>query len=97
MLSIQELRSSNKKELLLELAKARKETLKVRINLKTKHDKDLSKAKKAKRFVAQILTMLKEIETGEQKNPKTQPVPARPGEVRTLKKTEKSKKEETSK
>ncbi|MBI5421856.1 50S ribosomal protein L29 [Candidatus Peregrinibacteria bacterium] len=59
MLSIQELRSSNRKELLQELEKARKEMLKVRISLKTKHEKDTSKAGKTKRYIAQILTMLK--------------------------------------
>jgi|GEM_PF-3382379 len=58
MLSIQELRSSSKKELLLELQKARKEMLKIRISLKTKHEKDTSKARKEKRLIAQILTLL---------------------------------------
>ncbi len=62
MLSIQELRSSSKKELLLELQKARKEMLKIRINLKTKHEKDTSKARKEKRMIAQILTLLKEFD-----------------------------------
>ena len=92
MLSIQELRSSNKKELLLELAKARKETLKVRINLKTKHDKDLSKAKKAKRYVAQILTVLKAEETREAKNPILKQVQDKNLKPKTV---EKQKKEET--
>lgn len=62
MMTMQELRSSSKKELLLELAKARKERLKVRISLKTKHDKDTSKAKKAKVYIAQLLTALNEAE-----------------------------------
>jgi len=61
MYSIQELRSSTKKELLLELAKARKETLKICISLKTKHEKDSSKATKLKHYVAQILTILAEV------------------------------------
>ena len=61
MYSIQELRSSTKKELLLELAKARKENLKIRVSLKTKHEKDSSKAEKLKHYVAQILTILTEI------------------------------------
>jgi ribosomal protein L29 len=65
MLSIQELRSSTKKELLLELAKTRKEALKIRINVKTKHEKDTSKAKKTKYYVARILTALREIEDEE--------------------------------
>jgi ribosomal protein L29 len=63
MLSIQELRSSSKKELLLELLKARKEMLKIRISLKTKHEKDTSKARKQKRLIAQILTLLKDAGT----------------------------------
>jgi len=65
MFSIQELRSSTKKELLLELAKSRKESMKIRINLRTKHEKDSSKGGKMKRYVARILTILKEIESEE--------------------------------
>lgn len=67
MFSIQELRSSTKKELLHELSKAYKDMLKVRINVKTKQEKDSSKAKKTKHYIAQILTILKEIEKEEQK------------------------------
>ena len=61
MLSIQELRSSTKKELMLELQKARKEMLKIRINLRTKHEKNTSKAQKTKHYLAQIFTVLNEI------------------------------------
>jgi len=64
MLSIQELRSSSKKELQPELQKARATLLKVRISLKTKHEKDTSKSRKAKAYIAQILTMLKQLEKG---------------------------------
>ena len=60
MLSVQELRSSTVKELLQELETVRKDMLKVRINVKTKHEKDTSKAQKTKRYIAQILTILKE-------------------------------------
>ncbi len=60
MLSIQELRSSTVKELLQELTKMRKEMVKVRLTIRTKHDKNLSKAKKTKRYIAQLLTMIKE-------------------------------------
>jgi len=67
MLSIQELRSSNRKELHLELQKARKETLKVRISLKTKHEKDTSKAGKARRYIARILMAIKELDREEAK------------------------------
>ncbi len=73
MLTIQELRSSTKKELLQELDKSRKESLKVRINVKTKHEKDQSKAKKTKRYIARILTALKEVEAEEVKKPADQP------------------------
>jgi ribosomal protein L29 len=62
MLTIQEIRALSKKELLLELQKARKEMLKVRINLKTKHDKDTSKSRQCKVTIARILTALNEIE-----------------------------------
>lgn len=58
MLTIQELRSSNRKELLQELEKARKEMVKVRISLKTKHEKDTSMAGKTKQYIARILTLL---------------------------------------
>ncbi len=58
MLSIQELRSSNQKELSLELEKFRKEMVKIRISLKTKHEKDTSKAGKTKRYIAQVLTFM---------------------------------------
>lgn len=69
MLSIQELRSSSQKELLLELQKARKEMVRIRISLKTKHEKDTSKARKEKRMIAQILTVLKEFD--KEPSPKT--------------------------
>lgn len=61
MFSIQELNSSTEKELFLELKKSRNDLLKVRINVRTKHNKDTSKVKKMKRYVAQILTALKGI------------------------------------
>ncbi len=60
MLSIQELRSSTVKELLRELETTRKDMLKVRINVKTKHEKDTSKVQKTKLYIAQVLTVLKE-------------------------------------
>lgn len=60
MFSIQELQSSTVKELFVELEKARNELIKIRINVKTKHNKDTSKVKKTKRYVAQVLTALKD-------------------------------------
>ena len=65
MFSIQELRSSTKKELLLELSKARKENMKIRISLRTRHEKDSSKSGKMRNYVAQILTILKQIDSEE--------------------------------
>lgn len=60
MPTIQELRSFTTKELLQELDKARKELLKVRISVKTRHEKDTSKVKESKRYIAQLLTALVE-------------------------------------
>lgn len=69
MLSIQELRSSTLKELFQELEKTRKELLKARVSVKTKHEKNTSKVQKIKRYVAQVITILKEAEKEEKKAP----------------------------
>ncbi len=66
MLTVQELRSSTVKELLQELEAARKNMLKIRVNVKTKHEKNTVKSMQAKRYVAKILTVMKE--TGEEKS-----------------------------
>jgi len=65
MLSIQELQSSAPKELLEELKNARREAFKIRMNLKAKHSKDTSLARKQKGYVALIQTFLKEAEVEE--------------------------------
>ncbi|MBN2087290.1 50S ribosomal protein L29 [Candidatus Peregrinibacteria bacterium] len=65
MLSIQELRSSTKKELLEELKNARAEMLKVRITCKTKSMKDSSQANKQRKYIAQINTVIRELELEE--------------------------------
>lgn len=65
MLSIQELRSSTKKELLNELSNARKEMVKIRISVKTKSIKDSSSVAKQKRYISRIKTALKELEIEE--------------------------------
>ena len=65
MLSTQELRSSTPKELQSELQKAKEELLKIKIGIRTKHTKDSSLKGKQKRYVAQIQTILKEIELEE--------------------------------
>ena len=59
------MRSSTKKELLAELQKARDEMVAVRIGIKTGHVKDGSLAGKRKRYVARLLTVIKEIEVDE--------------------------------
>ena len=65
MLSIQELRSSTKKELLNELSNARKEMVKIRISVKTKSLKDSSSVVKQKKYISRIKTALKEFEIEE--------------------------------
>jgi ribosomal protein L29 len=60
MLTIQELRTSTIHELNEELSKTRKELLKVRISVRTRHEKGTDKVQKTKRYIAQILTILKE-------------------------------------
>lgn len=65
MLSIQELRSSTQKELLEELKSKRAEMLKIRITCKTKSLKDSSKVSKFKKYIAQIKTIIKELESEE--------------------------------
>ncbi len=61
MLSVQELKSMNLKELSEELKKARHNALKTRIQVKTKHEKNTSKVNKIKVYIAQIKTFEKEI------------------------------------
>jgi len=73
MLTIQELRSSTDKELLQELEAARKNYLKVRISTKTKHEKNTAKVQKAKYYVAQILTVLKELKAAPKPSKAEQP------------------------
>ena len=65
MLSIQELKSSTRKELLSELEKARKELLRIRVGVKTKNVKDSSLVGKQKDYIARMLTTLREIELEE--------------------------------
>lgn len=65
MLSNQELKSSTKKELFKELSDARETLMKKRITVKTKHDKDTSSVLKQKKYVARIMTALKELELEE--------------------------------
>jgi len=68
MLSLQELRSSTRKELLNELEAAQMEMQKVRIGVKTKSSKDSSLVIKRRKYVARIKTMLKELELEEMVN-----------------------------
>jgi len=65
MLSNQELKSSTRKELLKELEEARELSMKNRITVKTKHNKDNSSVPKQKKYVARIMTALKELDLEE--------------------------------
>ncbi len=65
MLSNKELKSLTRKELLEELTIARSTTMKKRITIKTKHDKDSSSAPKIKKYVARIMTAIKELDLEE--------------------------------
>ena len=65
MLSNQELKSLTRKELLKELEEARELVMKKRITIKTKHDKDSSGASKQKKYVARVMTALKELDLEE--------------------------------
>jgi large subunit ribosomal protein L29 len=65
MLSVQELKTLSKKELLKELEQAKPNMVKIRIGVKTKHQKDTSAVEKTKRYIARIKTILKEMELEE--------------------------------
>lgn len=65
MLSIQELRSSTKKELLKELSVAQGEMQKIRIGVKTKSIKDSSLVTKQRKYIAKIETLIKELDLEE--------------------------------
>lgn len=65
MQTYQELKSLTKKELLLALQEAREELLKRKITVKTRHEKDSSTVLKQKRYIARLLTALKQIEIEE--------------------------------
>jgi len=54
-----------KKELQESLMEARETLQRKRITVKTKHEKDISAVKKQKKYIARILTALKEIELEE--------------------------------
>ncbi len=65
MLSSQELKSLTRKELLRELEEARELAQKNRITVKTKHNKDSSSVSKQKKYVARVMTALKELDLEE--------------------------------
>lgn len=89
MLTTQELRSSTAKELFQELEAARNNMLKVRISIKTKHEKNISKSKQLKCYIAKIMTVMKEIEKEEPSSAK--PSSAKATEVPASEAKEKSK------
>lgn len=65
MLSNQELKSLTRKELLKELSESRELAQKNRITVKTKHNKDSSSVSKHKKYVAKVMTALKELDLEE--------------------------------
>lgn len=65
MFSIQELKSSTRKELFSELQKARKELLRIRVGVKTKNVKDSSLVDKQKAYIARLLTVIRELQLEE--------------------------------
>lgn len=65
MLSNQELKSLTRKELLKDLEEARELAMKKRITVKTKHEKDTSANSKQRKYVARIMTALKELDLEE--------------------------------
>lgn len=65
MQTYQELKSLTRKELLAELEKAQSALMKIRITVKTKHEKDTSAVNKQKKLIARLKTALKELETDE--------------------------------
>lgn len=65
MLTLQELRTIKRPELLKELETARQELLKVRIGIRSGHEKNTSKSVNTRRYVAHIKTALKELELEE--------------------------------
>ena len=60
MLTLNELRSSSRKELLHELVTAQKSLLQTRMGVRTKHQKDTSLSKKHQAYVARISTIIVE-------------------------------------
>lgn len=62
MLTLQELRTMKRPELLAELSKARQALVQVRIGIRSGHEKNISQAKAARRQIAHIQTALKELE-----------------------------------
>ncbi len=65
MLSNKELKSSTRKELLQELEVAREAKMKKGITVKTKHDKDTASVSKHNKYVARVMTALKELDLEE--------------------------------
>ncbi len=65
MQTYQEIKSLTKKELIIELADARNIMMEKRITVKTKHDKNSSIINKQKKYIARLITALKELELEE--------------------------------
>jgi len=65
MFTNQELKTSTVKELHSELGKAREALVHIRIGIKTKSNKNLSQISEHKKYIARILTAMKELELDE--------------------------------
>lgn len=65
MLTVRELQSSTRKELLQELHDAQRTLQQLRIGIRTKNHKDTSEAPKNRAYVARIKTILREMELEE--------------------------------
>lgn len=61
-MNTKELRALTEKELRKQLETAKVSLQKIRIGIRTKHEKDTSKANKTKKEIARIQTILNEIE-----------------------------------
>ncbi len=62
-MKIQEIRQMNMKKLIEELRKARRELSVKRFHNRTGQDQNTAKSKKTRKIIAQILTVIKELNT----------------------------------
>jgi ribosomal protein L29 len=84
MLTVQELRKKSLKDLNAELRSARVAAVKAQIPLRMNQDKKAAEGKKKQRYVAQILTVMNEMNKANQAKDEAAPTPA-PAEEATTK------------